>query len=70
MASNPWTKKNPWMSLWLSGANAVMGAASGRAGAEMRRQAALAMTQGTTQMTRLWIDSMTAWTAGSGKKRR
>jgi len=26
--SNPWLKKNPLMSIWMSGANAVTGAAS------------------------------------------
>ena len=26
--SNPWLKKNPLMSMWMSGANAVTGAAS------------------------------------------
>ena len=71
MASNPWTKKNPWLSMWLSGANAAMGASRSRASAEMRRQASLAMTEGVEQMTRLWIDSMNAWTtSGSRKKRR
>jgi hypothetical protein len=36
--SNPWLKKNPFMSMWLSGANAVAGAARGRATAELNRQ--------------------------------
>ena len=36
---NPWIKKNPLMSMWLSGANAVFGAARGRATAEAKRQA-------------------------------
>ena len=36
--SNPWLKKNPFMSMWLSGANTVMGAARGRATAELNRQ--------------------------------
>ncbi len=36
--SNPWLKKNPFLSLWLSGANAIAGAARGRATAEVNRQ--------------------------------
>lgn len=36
--SNPWLKKNPFMSMWLSGANYVVGAARGRATAEFNRQ--------------------------------
>ena len=37
--SNPWLKKNPFMSMWLSSANAVAGAARGRVTAELNRQA-------------------------------
>ena len=36
--SNPWLKKNPFLSMWLSGANAVAGAARVRATAELNRQ--------------------------------
>lgn len=36
--ANPWTKKNPLMSMWLSAANAWAGAARGVAAAEMGRQ--------------------------------
>jgi hypothetical protein len=46
--TNPFTKKNPLLSVWLSAANAWAGAARGFAAAEMRRQqkaAAKAMTR-------------------------
>ena len=36
---NPWLKKNPLMSLWLSGANKVAGAARGQAAAAVKREA-------------------------------
>ncbi|SAK95889.1 hypothetical protein AWB79_07278 [Caballeronia hypogeia] len=36
---NPWLKKNPFLSMWLSGANAVIGATRGRASAQAKRQA-------------------------------
>ena len=36
---NPWTKKNPLMSMWLSGANRVAGSARGQASAAAKRQA-------------------------------
>lgn len=39
LVSNPWLKKNPFLSMWLSGANAVAGAAKGQMVAEMNRQA-------------------------------
>lgn len=53
---NPWLKKNPYLSMWLSGANAIAGAARSRATAEARRQAATLMTQGNRQMVELWGD--------------
>jgi len=37
--TNPWLKKNPFMSLWLSSANKVMGRARGRATAAVKREA-------------------------------
>ncbi len=51
---NPWTKKNPLMSMWLSGANAVAGSVRGRATREVKRQASTAMTKGTKQMLSFW----------------
>jgi hypothetical protein len=43
---NPWTKKNPFMSMWLSGANAVAGTVRGQAGAAAKAQTARAVKQG------------------------
>ena len=37
--TNPWLKKNPWLSMWLSGANAALGSTRGHATAETKRQA-------------------------------
>ena len=51
---NPWMKKNPLMSMWLSGANAAAGAARSRITAESKRQAAAIMAEGTKQMVRFW----------------
>ena len=48
---NPWGKKNPFLSMWLSGANAVAGAARSRVTAEAKRQTAAAITRGTKQMS-------------------
>ena len=36
--SNPWLKKNPFLSMWLSGANAVAGSARGQMTAQINRQ--------------------------------
>jgi hypothetical protein len=56
----PWLKKNPLMSMWLSGANAVMGSARSRATAEGKRQAAVIMAEGTKQMVRFWTGGLMA----------
>lgn len=64
---NPWTKKNPLLSMWLSGANAVAGSARSRALAEGKRQAATAMTKATKQMMNFWSGG---WAAAPPKKRK
>ena len=44
--SNPWLKKNPFMSMWLSGANSVANSARGQLAAEAKRQSSAAITKG------------------------
>ena len=69
--SNPWTKKNPWLSMWLSGANAVAGAARSRATAHARREASTMMTRGTKEAIKFWTDALTgASPAKRSRKRR
>jgi len=48
--SNPWLKKNPLMSIWLSSANAAAGRARGVASAEASKQ----QTGLTKQTVRFW----------------
>lgn len=60
---NSWTKKNPLMSMWLSGANKVAGQARGHAKAEASKQTA-ALTQ---QAVRFWTS---AWSATAKPKRK
>lgn len=67
---NPWTKKNPLLSLWLSGAHAVLGAARGRASAEGKRRATAAVTQATRQATSFWTGAAPAPAPRKRKKRR
>ena len=54
---NPWTSKNPFMSLWLSGANKVANAARGQATAAVKRETQSTVKQG----TRNWFDF---WSGG------
>jgi hypothetical protein len=52
--SNPWVKKNPFMSLWLSGANRVVNSARGRIGAEAKRQSAAAASRAGREVFSMW----------------
>lgn len=63
---NPWLKKNPLMSMWLSGANKVAGAARGRASAETKRQVAGMISKGSRQLTSLG----TSWLSASSARKK
>jgi hypothetical protein len=67
---NPWTRKNPFMSMWLSGANAVAGSARSRALAESRRQTAALMTQSAQQITDFWTGALLTPPKRKNKKQR
>lgn len=54
MSYNPWGKKNPFLSLWLSGANAVIGATRSQMTAAMQRHTDAAIREGTEQLLALW----------------
>ena len=56
---NPWTKKNPFMSMWLSAANTAMGSARGHASAAAKRQATTMMSEGTRQVMDFWSSALT-----------
>jgi hypothetical protein len=56
--SNPFLKKNPFMSLWLSGANAMAGSMRGHATARAKRQVATATTKATQDVFDLWANAM------------
>jgi hypothetical protein len=61
--ANPWTKKNPLLSLWLRGANSVLARGRGAATAAFARQQSLA----TKKAVRSWTG---VWLAASKSKRR
>ena len=67
---NPWTKKNPLLSMWMSAGNAVVGAARGRATAQVKRQASTWMTQSVNQMTRWWADALSGPASRKRKRER
>lgn len=71
--SNPWLKKNPLMSMWLSGANKVMGSARGQATAAVKREASKAGAAVTAaavqQITEFWTNTLTKPPVAARKRR-
>ena len=66
---NPWLKKDPFMSIWLSGANSVLGTARGRATAEARRRGTRAIAQTTKQVADFWTTALTGKTPKRRKRK-
>jgi hypothetical protein len=54
MSYNPWGKKNPFLSMWLSGANAVLGKTRSHVAASAHRQTRAAMDEATRQALAFW----------------
>jgi len=63
---NPWMKKNPFMSMWLSGANAALGSARGRTTA----QATTMMSEAAKQVVRFWNGASIERAASEERKSR
>jgi hypothetical protein len=57
---NPWLKKNPFLSIWLSGANAVAGSARSRMSAEARRQTTMMTANLAKDIARFWFGAQIA----------
>ncbi len=68
--ANPWTKKNPFMSLWLSGANAVAGKARAAGSAELGRQRASLTRNATRFWTGAWLAALSPKPKPTKKRRR
>ena len=67
---NSWTKKNPFLSMWLSGANAVASSMRAHATAEGKRQAQLMAREGVKQVVNFWSDLLITQSFRKTKKRR
>lgn len=68
--ANPWTKKNPALSLFLSGANAWAGRARDVLTKEARRQQATAMSTGAKQLASFWAAALKPPSPGGSKAKR
>ncbi len=70
--TNPWPKKNPFLSMWMSGANRVVGTARAHATAAIKREASQAARSatsvGTKQMLDFWSATMSAPTPAKDKR--
>jgi hypothetical protein len=64
--ANPWTKKNPLLSMWLSGANAVAGKARSAGAAGAKRQ----QTGLTKQVASFWSGGLLGATKPRAKPKR
>jgi hypothetical protein len=58
--SNPWLKKHPFMSMWLSSANRVAGSMRARVAGEVKRQSAQATREASNDWIKLWTGAATA----------
>jgi hypothetical protein len=56
--TNPWLKKNPYMSMWLSGANAVAGSMRGHAAAQVKRHTATTVNAATQEIFKAWSGAL------------
>ena len=58
---NPFLTKNPFMSMWLSGANRVAGSMRGHAAAQAKRQSAAVVSKATKDVVDLWGSALSPW---------
>jgi hypothetical protein len=68
--SNPWLKKNPFMSMWLSGANSVANRARGRIAAEAKRQSTTAVNKATREAFTFWTDALMGTPAPKRRRKK
>ncbi len=68
--ANPWTRRNPLLSVWLSGANAVADKARGAATAEAKRQQASLAKEATRFWSGAWPADAKPEAKGARPKRR
>jgi hypothetical protein len=58
--ANPWSKKNPFMSMWLSSANAVAGRGRSLASAEISKQQTALIRQTARFWSGAWYSAVKA----------
>jgi len=66
----PWMKKNPFMSMWLSGANSAIGSARGQVAAAAKRETSKAAGAGTAQVMDFWAKALKPPSASRKRSKR
>ena len=56
--ANPWLKKNPFMSMWLSAAHSVAGTAGGRIASRAKRQTHAAVANTAQAAVGYWTNAL------------
>ena len=56
---NPWLKKNPFLSIWLSTANRLAGSYRAQAVAQAKRATNAAVTEAANESIRAWVTALT-----------
>lgn len=67
---NPWMKKNPLMSAWLSAANRAASQLRGQASAQVKRQLSAAVAQATKDHLVIWTGLISPPKAKARRKPR
>jgi hypothetical protein len=67
--SNPWLKKNPFMSIWLTAASRIAGSVRGQATAHVGRQVTAAVTGATRESLKRWSNGTTPALAKAKRRR-
>lgn len=68
--SNPWLKKNPFMSMWLSEANRIAATMRGQATAQAKRQISAAVTKATNDNVKALLGGTAPASPKAKPKRR
>lgn len=68
--SNPWLKKNPFMSMWLSSANSVANTARAKLTSQAKRQTTTAVNKASQDIFGLWVDAMGSAAKPTRRKKR
>lgn len=70
MASNPWLKKNPFMSVWLSSANRMAEPVRAQVAAQAKRQVNAVANAAVAEGVKFWTEALTPPGAKKPKVRR